>query len=241
MRYEPLRVTFALASPVVLSYPWISLDGYLAYETGLEKLGQDAWQDYQTKDPSPIWEDLPVPLAKVRFSHPNNNNDFYYQSSIGRFENPQAVSSRKLQKMFCGEGMNQNATKKEKYIIVGGEFKLRSIKYPSNYSRAITFWCKGDVEKVQAYCANIHGLGLRVAAGNGRVSSCKVERAPSEDYAEVHPLFGLNRPIPIANYDLHDPWGSCVVKNPQALLSYKPPYWAKKNHVLCYVPGGIGI
>lgn len=223
--FEPLQVEFTLDSPVLMTYPWISLDGYLAYETGADLLGE-AWTSFQGRTNSLVWDALPVPLARI---YDASKHHFFYQASIGRFDNPGAVTSRKYQKMFCSEGIAQNEAKKAKYMIVGGQFKLRSIQYPANFSRHVTFWCSGDYKCLLSYCNNITSFGTRTAAGNGRISDCSVARI-SEDSSLEHSSFGLNRPIPA--------WHASRPE-PKAMLATKPPYWAKENIELCYVPGGF--
>jgi len=227
--FEPLEITFTLQSPVVLTYPWINLDGYIAYETGQDILGSD-WALFQDKNPRAIWDALPVPIERWC----TVGDMFIYMCSVGRFSNPGAISSRQYNKMFCSEGLGVNDAKKKSYMIVGGQFKLRCIRYPLNYSTSITFWCRGDKATLERYCSNIVALGTRTAAGNGRIGSCNITSIP-EDRSIEHPEFGINRPVPVkmANGLSSRKLGEI------AMLSCRPPNWSKPNHVLCRVPEGF--
>jgi len=208
-----------------MTYPWVLLDGYVAYETGADLLGE-RWAEFQGRSNSPIWDALPVPLSREWDSTRTRS---FYKASVGRFNHPNAMTSRKYQKMFCSEGVPQNASKKEKYMVVGGQFKLRSIQYPGNSSTEVTFWCLGDYPTLLKYCNQISALGTRTASGNGGIKDCVLTRT-SEDYSLEHPEFGLNRPIPT--------WHS-LRSETNAMLAFKPPYWAKENICSCYVPGGF--
>jgi len=226
---ESMEITFELASPVLLTYPWVSLDGYLAYVTAMETLGPRASKLVEARTLVDGWDDLPVPLERMAFDN-GGKEDFFYSCSIGRFDSPGARGTTSLYKMFCSEGAEHNIAKKKKYQIVGGQFKLRSIVHPLNYSKRVKFWAVGDVEAVRRQVREIHSLGKRTASGNGRVKSCNVQ-VIEEDYSLYHPEHGLNRPVPVSFQDL----GSEIT----ALLSFKPPYWSKEHHVLCVVPGGM--
>lgn len=231
--FEPLEIRFDLLSPVVLTYPWICLDGYIAYAAGLDSFGQDAWSLLQDKDPRErTWDMLPVPIAKVE-----GQDEFFYKCSVGRFSEPEAVSSKQYQKMFCGEGLASNDSTKRMYMIVGGQFKLRCIRYPVNYSRSITFWCCGDKRLLEKYCSGITALGTRTAAGNGRIDRCTITSIP-RDFSIVHPGFSVNRPVPVSmiknlGFDLPGDYHHV------ALLSSRPPNWSKHNHELCRIPEGF--
>lgn len=220
-----LEITFYLASPVVLSYPWLSIDGYIAYEVGNHQFGE-RWHELQADPNGKFWDELNVPLKRVYFE-----DRWIYAASIGRCTNS-ITSSKKIYKEFPQEGLQWNASKKRSYQIVGGQFKLREIKHPTLVTPSITFWCTGDPLRIRECCNNIISLGKRVASGNGRVTSVDITRVDA-DYSLLHPIHGVNRPIPIPlAARLH-------VTGEVALLSSKPPYWAKRNHEECIIPGGF--
>jgi len=229
--FEPLEIKFDLASPVVLTYPWICIDGYVAYATGLDILGQDTWALFQDKNPRDIWDALPVPIARIG----GKDGSFFYKCSVGRFSDPGAISSRQYNKMFCSEGIASNIATKRSYMIVGGQFKLRCIRYPVNYSSSITFWCNGDKTWLGMYCKGLLAFGARTAAGNGRIEKYTITSIP-RDFSILHPVHGVNRPVPVpAAIELGLPDAGTRI----ASLSCKPPNWSKANHVLCRIPEGF--
>ncbi len=232
MYMENLEITFTLASPVLLTYPWLSLDGYLAYVTAEETLGDRAPALLQAREASKAWDDLPVPVERLHFTREDGTADHVYHASIGRFEHAGATGSKTLFKMFCSEGADRNVSRKEKYMIVGGQFKLRSIQHPLNHSRHVTFWVRGIRDAIERQVAAIHALGKRTASGNGRVASVAV-RVIEVDWSLIHPEHGVNRPVPVPVATRAN------MVEPVATLAYKPPYWAKENHVPCIIPGGF--
>lgn len=221
--FIPLEINFKLRTPVMVTYPWINFDGIIAYSS-LEEIFGDL-NVFPSMIPLEIINTLQLPIEKVYF---NNDKDFFYKSSISRFNNSD-IGSKSFYKHFPSEGLEFLKTKKTKYKLTGGPFKLYMKTLVTITASECRFWCNGDYNKINQYCNGLVGLGKKVSSGNGIISSAAVSKIKN-DYSIFHEIHGLNRPVPTSYRKM---------ESDIANISYKPPYWSKMNHTLCYIPGDI--
>lgn len=218
-QYVPLEITFNLGSPVMITYPWLMLDGILAVVIAESVLGS-VFNELPRRVPIDFVDALPIPLLKESF-----DNDFYYHASVSRFQLP-STGSRRFIKHPAFEFAKYIEHPQKKYRINGGEFKPCDKTLICNYSPWVKFWAMGDELLIRDYCNQLIGLGKKVGSGNGRILKVEVKRI-EQDFSLYHPEFGRNRPIPSKDTTL-----------PRAYLTHKPPYW-KETHTLCAVPDGF--
>lgn len=228
--FEPLKITFSFSKGPMLSYPWINLDGLIAFAVG-ESIFKGNWRSYLSERLVCFWDYLPVPFLRKRFNF-KEDSDFIYHCSISRFGN-HSLDSIQFHKFFCEEGIPHLNNRKRKFMIVGGEYKLNKKLYPLINSKECVFYCNGDKESISKLCKRLLGIGKRVSSGNGIIKEFSIESI-ERDFSLNHPEFGINRPIPLELYN-----ELSVNQTSFANLAYKPPNWMKSNHTLCTVPGGF--
>lgn len=210
----------------MLSYPWIMLDGLIAHVV-FEALLGDLWHAIPLREPLPLLDWYPLPFAKAEFATPNGG-DFFYHASCSRFEHSETYGTT-LHKAVMPENLAHLMDPKKTYDRVRGEFKAYAMEMRCNPSQYCDFYCLGDRKALEHWGNMILGLGKKRAVGFGKVVNIEIMGA-LEDYSITH-FDQINRPIPIG---FNPTWDK-----PKALLAYKPPYWAKINHQLCYAPGGF--
>lgn len=224
MGFENLEIQLTLGTPVLVSTPWINSDGYIAYDCAFsqnpnllnEIHGQHNWD---------FFDDLEIPLEKTSI----NSKEFFYHSSILRFE-PLRISKKDMYRHTDLPFLDHTKNPQKKYMVVGGEFKGNKKEFIAISSPKAIFWCRGDRVLIDRILSRLNGIGKNTRAGNGQIISYSIKPI-EKDYSVFHPTFGLNRPIPIS-------YGK-KLDNEIALISYKPPYWARSNHSQCYIPGGV--
>ena len=229
---EALEITIELASPVVMSAPWIMLDGLLLYGMGQLIFGKD-WQSMASSSNVAMWRSIPVPVEDAR----DGDGLPVYRASCSRFD-PPARGSVSFFQHFSTENLDgiSPRARKQRYMIVGGEFKQSAKTYPIITSKRVRFWCKGDFAFVSMIVSAMEGIGKRIDAGFGRVASSTVSRIRG-DLSITHPEFGLNRPIPLRFAP-----GLGLAMKPGvsvATVSFHPPYWMQEHHEPCFVPEGF--
>ncbi|MGI9951398.1 hypothetical protein V3F56_03465 [Moorellaceae bacterium AZ2] len=92
----------------------------------------------------------------------------------------------------------------------------------------VRFWFDGDRAAVEDLLSDLKHIGVRGAAGFGRVADIAI-RESKGDYTIMTPDGYAARPVPVDEA----PNG---IKGVLACTSYAPPYWAPTNRALCYCP-----
>ena len=213
----------------MMSAPWIMLDGLLLYGMG-ELLFGRAWQTMASSSDRAMWAAIPLPVDTVPGKSPP-----IYHASCSRFDAP-SVASTSFFQHFSTENIGDLSSDalKQRYMIVGGEFKQSSKTYPVISSKSVKFWCHGDAKLITTIISAMPGIGKKLDVGYGRILFSHIDKT-RVTWAIIHPEYGLNRPIPLE-------WASkngFVCGNPVATVAFSPPYWMQEHHEPCYVPGGF--
>lgn len=227
---NPLKITVRLGSPVMLSYPWIMLDSLLMHLA----LERDHPGLLASLDPrNPVDLDVPLPLAMVRVG-----GAYLYKGSCSRFSEGVKASTMQVRKHVSPDDVEYLASPPKRLDIVRGAFKAYDMRMTTINARECTWHAVGDRDGVARLLENLDGLGKKRAIGYGRVLGVSVERC-QEDWSIVHPIHGLNRPVPVSMAP-SIPGVAGATTGEVANLAYRPPYWAKELHVPCHVPAGFG-
>jgi hypothetical protein len=225
---EPLEITIELASPVILSAPWMTFDGIVMYGMGALLFGKE-WRHLASSSNRSLWAAIPMPLLDAR-----KDGSHLYHASCSRFEDPVPASTTFFQH-FSSENLGQllRTATRSKYMVVGGEFKQAARTYPAITSKRVRFWCVGDPITINQILAESIGIGKRLDIGHGHVKACNVKPIPA-DLSIKHPGFGLNRPVPVRfAHEFNIDTG--VIAN----VASRPPCWMQEHHEPCYIPGGF--
>lgn len=220
----PVQVTIRLGTPVMLSYPWIMLDSLLMH-LALELDHPDLLASLDPRQPVPL-DEVTLPVAK---------NGEMFKVSCSRFSEHVQAAANIRKKIEPGDA-KYLATPPKNIDIQRGAFKAYDMRMVTINASTCTFHAIGDVAGLERLLQNLDGLGKKRAAGFGRVLSVTVEPC-GEDHHLVHPVHGLNRPVPVEVGERVP--GIERLSPGVATLAYKPPYWSKEGHVPCYIPGGF--
>jgi CRISPR type IV-associated protein Csf3 len=202
------------------------LDGLIAHVM-FEALLGPMWNLIPLREPMPLLEWYPLPFEKNDFNT-NTIPDFFYKASCSRFERQETYGTT-LHKLIATEDFEYLEKPKKTYDRVRGEFKAYAMEMRCNPSHYVDFYCMGDKEHILKWCKMILGLGKKRAVGFGKIMGVEILSVEKDLSIDLNQEF--NRPIPVG----YNP----NLTNPKALLAYKPPYWAKLNHKICYIPGGF--
>lgn len=227
--YIPLEVRVDLASPVILSYPWIMLDSLLAHLV-LEQQYPELLQSLPPRDPVDLTAVF-LPLLREDFVL-GGKPTYLYHASCSRF-GPAKTGIAHLRKKIAEDSLRFLNTRKRQIDVVRGPFKAYDMSQVSVSAKTCVFYCVGQETAIRTLLEGLQSLGKKRAAGYGRVINTQVLTITT-DCSFVHPEFGLNRPLPVAFAE-----GRAIAGTTTALLAYKPPYWGKQMVALCYTPSGF--
>lgn len=223
--HVPVEITINLASSPVLSYPWIMLDG-LVMHLFIDSYAPGLFDGISTRDPVDV-SSIPLPLKKIE-----RDTGFIYRCSCSRF-NGRQNTIRCFRKRVRAGDLDYLQTRKNRIDTVRGPFKAYNMRMVEYVATRCTFHANGDVDTLRSLLANLHGLGKKRAAGRGRVLSTTVKET-SDDFSIVHPVHGLNRPLPLSlARSLGFPG-----ENVMMLVNF-PPYWNKQAMEPSMPPGGF--
>ena len=99
--------------------------------------------------------------------------------------------------------------------------------YPQIAAPALTWYCEGDAERIEALLRPVEFIGKRRASGYGQVACWEIEPGDLDGitgYAD-EPL----RPVPVDRYTGDR---SAVIED----AAWRPAYWDARNRTACYVP-----
>lgn len=228
--FIPLEIRIKLGSPVMLSYPWINLDGLISHLLA-QRILKEVYYQLPSGKVINSMSMLPIPIKKFKF-----NDDFLFYSSVSRFSNP-IFSKDTIYKKIAPKDLEYLKSRKQKFDNVRGDFKQHAITFIQNNSPECVFYCNGDKKKIENLLLTLDCLGKKRSLGKGRVLSIKIN-VIEQDFSLVHPEFRVNRPIPL---EFLKPLGLERLQDDSAIsiLAYKIPYWNKNNHKLCIAPGGF--
>lgn len=217
--YTPLKIVFNIASPLYLTSPWLHFDSILSYLCFRDALG-DLFYILPT-DEIIDTSQMDLPLKKT--------NDVYH-ASIGIYDNIYTLKTDKVYKRFTDKETYHLTRKQQKgrIKINQGHFKDFIILLPTVITDKITFYCNGDKKEITRLLSHLHNIGKKSSIGGGRIHSINITEI-EEDYSffkdnQVMRTIPVTMKLPLVE-------GMTFQQ-----ATYKPPYWDKKEKVMCYVP-----
>jgi CRISPR type IV-associated protein Csf3 len=210
-----LKVKFKLGSPVVMTFPWIFLDGVLAHLEFRRKLGDG----YRLLPSKRVVSTVPeIPLVK---SHG------VYHASASIFSEPAVRGLTTIYKRFSSDMIGE--TGRGKISTGRGFFKSYNIRTPYISCDSVSFYVTlCDISKFawfEEIISGLPGIGKETNIGFGKILSHSVEEL-EEDRALVSGGRAM-RPIPISELRSYE---SCE------RITFRPPYWDRSSASLCSVP-----
>lgn len=223
--FEPLKIRFNIATPIMLSYPFIFFDGLIAHIKAKDVLGE-YFDLLPQRIPINFVDNLDLPIKRT-----NINSDYLYHASISIFEDP-TPSINIIHRQFSGDLVNQytQSIKKRNIDLSRGKFKLYQMRMPVNNSKYVDFYCNGDKKELERLCRYVEYIGKKRSIGYGSVLSFEIEKL-KEDYSIIKDN-KIMRPVPLIFCPMFN------IKNQDniAMMNYKPPYWDKSSSKLCVIP-----
>ncbi len=215
--FVPLKVTFEMTTPIVLSHPWIHFDGLIAHFLLKEILGNEYYL-LPGRGPIDFTSVMKLPLLKNEYG--------FFHTSVSIFE-PKRVFATRIYKRFDDKNIERTKSKKKRIYLGSGYFKSFMISLPYIPARKVIFYCNGIETEIERLLKEVPGLGKKVDIGFGEIKSFKIKKI-ERDHSLVKNGKAM-RPIPAEFVESFD-----EIVN----MAYKPPYWAKENVTLCVPPLG---
>ena len=224
--YVPLKITFVMSSPIMLSYPFIHFDGILSHLLSIDIL-EDLFYDLPPRQPIDFIGSLPLPIEKTFFS---SGKEHIYHSSVSIFSEPEAVSSETIYKRFDDKHIEHLQTTKKNIEISRGPQRSYAMKMPLNYSEEVVFYAKGVKKEIERLLHFLEFLGKKRAYGYGKIKSFNISETEA-DYSIIKDgLLMKALPLEVATELFNKSFSNI------ALMAYRPPYWDKSNVKPCYTP-----
>ena len=212
---EPLKITFEMAFPIALGWPWIAFDGLLAHFELIRTLGSDYFL-LPSKKVDEKAKNVYIPLGKW--------HDLF-MSSVSIFE-PKKIFEETIYKRFEVNGaLDIGKRKRKKVHINQGYFRNFMIALPYVPVEKVVFYAFGEKRHIEEILSLVPGLGKKVIIGFGEVENVIVESI-EKNYSLVKDGFAM-RPIPKEYVNDYEE---------TAYLAYTFPYWDKTLVKECVVP-----
>jgi len=216
-KFENLKITFYLSTPLCLTYPFMNIDSILGHLIFMEALARDYFITDKKYNLS----------QHINIGHPPYDNYKIGDMSIGRtsvgiLDEGCPYKHNTIYKRFETDMANFRG----KIRVGSGFFKSYCIQHITIPTTKVIFYVRGN-RKIISYLIerNLTGLGKFVRIGYGKIKKIEYENT-KEDYSIVKDGLAM-RPIPLE---------MCKYHEDQAIFAYRPPYWEAKNNKLCAVP-----
>lgn len=216
---QPLKITAHLVDGFVASDKWSpSIDGILAYQHVMAKLGSDRFAAEQgdNANMTPV-DDLPVKII-------SHEGAWWYACSLPLYE-----SSARLQKHFHRRFDQQHsdyidfAKKSGNVLVKAGPYKNYRRAIYKTLAPSISWHVIGDVELIQPLLDKTTHVGSKCSQGYGEVSGWSVEDGIG-DMAMRH------RALPKAYA------GELGVEGINMSWGLRPPARLPENQFMCVMP-----
>ena len=217
--FRSLEITFRMASPICLTYPFIFFDGMIAHLMN-RYLDPEGYRALPSKRVVKKVGEVSLPIKRYYF----NDKEYIYHASVSIFDQGQAYVTT-IYKRFYEKYLDFNRIKRKKIDRSRGFFRDYMIKLVYIPARKVTFYACGDAEALDVLFQGLPGLGKKTAIGFGSIKDYSIKEI-NEDYSIVKDGMAM-RSIPAEAVK----WSSEIV-----LMAYKAPYWAKENVKPCVPP-----
>jgi hypothetical protein len=221
--YVPLRVTLRFGSPVVLTHPYVMLDGVIGHCMLLEYLGEDLYHVWAVKTPLGRYIlEAADRLGPRGGRYPIRRKHGLMFASAAIWE-PEGVRARTL--MMVKRFEDRWAPGRRRISRGSGYFRDHLFRRTYVPASGATFYVHGDPEWLGRLLRHLPGLGDDVRIGFGDVREARIERI-DRDRSVLDGDVAM-RPIPV---DMLEWWEE------SAVMAWKPPYWHAGNLAECCVP-----
>jgi CRISPR type IV-associated protein Csf3 len=217
--FKPFKLTFFMKTNICLAHPWMHFDGLLAHVL-LRKLLGDNFYTLPSNMPIDFFELLELPLKKLY-----RDDLFIYHSSVSQIKSDK-IFTDKIYKRFEDAKMKyMDPGRSTRIDTTRGRFKNYMIRLSYIPTPTVIFYGYGDIGEIETLVENVPGLGKKIAAGFGSFHSFEIEEI-EHDKSLVNEDDKAMRPVPCEFLDDRKTYE-------KVQLTYKFPYWAKKNVALC--------
>lgn len=214
---KPLKVIAHLRSGFSANFDFaLSIDGIIAYQHQLEKLGFEQFALSQSVGDLKEVDDLPI--AKEHF-----NGDWWYQCSRPFFD-CKHIHTKHIHRRFNATESELYCNKIKKVETTKGAYKNARTPVSLYITPKVVWYVNGDKERISELLSRVTHIGKNRASGHGAINhweivehdnieDCRFKRAIPIDFANDNNIGGL-----------------------QLDWAIKPPYTLVSNKRLCIIP-----
>ncbi len=214
--FQPFKATFKMTTGVSIAHPWINGDSIIAYQLMREILGKEFYT-LPTKKVLPINEYLILPLKQ---------SYGVYHASISIFDTDDIYLTT-VYKRFADQNTSCIKTRKKKIQMGAGFYKNCMLSTPYVPAKEVIFYFNGDMELCKRLLKSLPALGKDRSRGFGTIKSISVEPCNEDQSLMKNSCF--MRPIPCKEIN--------GISTHSMMLTHHPPYWSRKDAVMCVFPG----
>lgn len=240
---KPLEIKIFLGTPLVLPDNGIHLDSLLTEIVARELFGhdKDRWQnqDKHIELPLPLEKSdgkSPVWNASIGFTSTlvREHQDFWVKRTNDEFSAyistqvvwPAGVISENVSKSLAKELRLEHATGPANSSASGG-FKSYYESRNLVTTDYLIFHAFGNLNEVARLLNVLQFIGKKTAIGFGKITKVEVAEV-EQDYSLFTPEGKPARSLPVEDYP--------NIKSQMVASPIMPPYWSKRNLVLCHTP-----
>lgn len=222
--FEPLKICFSLATPMLLTYPFMPLDSLVIHLMAKTILGASFYQMPSNK----ILRGKDLFSIKYKVPLSQHSSGMYYASFSHFEEDIQKLATlHYIRRRFHDSSDTSLLFSKTKKIPMNrGTLKSCNIRNIQVHPKSVIFYCHGVRQVLLPLLSEASGLGKKTNTGNGMISKIEIVSI-KQDYSFCKNGFAT-RPIPIRFLELY---------LHKALMTWIPPYWARDMLEYCAVPG----
>ena len=218
----PLKITAHLKNGFSAAFDWsVSIDGIIAYQFMLEKLGIDVFSETHgvMSEQKPV---VGLPLGVEVFG-----DDWWYQCSRPFFE-CRVSHTKRIHRRF-------NAHEAERYVsgkvtsiqTTKGPYKNARISIPHFVTKAVCWYVVGDEAEISRLLSRVTHIGSQRRSGIGAVDTWTVENHDSD-----HPA-RFQRAVPVCFAHAHNIHGVSL------FWGIRPPSRHPENMKNCIMPENL--
>lgn len=212
----PLRITAHLQTPVV-SDATLPIDGILYYAIHRDRYGgQEVTVSGSHAVSTLSHTDMPLAVC--------NEDQFtwFYAASFAHWSTPVATGMDHWNKRFDQRysDMIDFGKQKGRVIVEAGTYKAYHMPVFTRHARTVTWYVRGDGERIAALLAHMTHLGKKTSQGYGSVLRWDVDPWHA-DWSVYDEGGRLMRALPA---------------NEGIFTGYRPSYWLSSNQTLCRIP-----
>lgn len=219
---KPLKVIAYLRTGFHAAFDWaVSIDGILAYQSQLKKLGIEQFTIEQSL-PHLLTAIDDLPVAKEHY------NGLWWYHCSRPFFHVAATHTKHIHRRFNAQEAEQYVDKVGKIETTKGAFKNARLSKTVYITNKVVWFVNGDKNKISELLAGVTHIGAFRSGGMGavrsweiieheRLSDCKFSRAVPVDYADEYGIDGI-----------------------RIVWAIRPPSLLKSNQFDCVIPKNAG-